>query len=275
MKPTLLETLMKPGAISTRFQPIVVAGEEGKIHAVECLTRGPQGTLFESPAVLFEYVRRKRAEVPVERECIRVALETLKTLPCSVAATLNVHASTLARDSEFVRDLARRSAMTGVGLDRIIIEIVEHSPAWNQPAFLGALQSLREIGVRIALDDIGLGNSNYRMILDARPDYFKIDAYICRNASADHARLTIIKSIVQMAIELGGKVVAEGIENRSDYEVLVSSGVHFIQGYLFHRPLKIDELARVLPEDGSHFPVRDLLAHQMQENSAELARNNV
>jgi EAL domain-containing protein (putative c-di-GMP-specific phosphodiesterase class I) len=245
-----IRQLFEPGALRIRFQPIVSTNPAGRFHAVECLTRGPRGTLFEAPSVLFDYARRKRAEVPVEREVIRLIFESVNELPKDVRISINIHASTLGRDDQFAADLARHAAQKAIDITRFIVEIVEHSPVWNQPAFLRSLIDLRALGVQIALDDVGLGNSNYRMILDSNPDYFKVDAYVCRGIDKDDRRRAVLRSIVQLAQAFGSSVVAEGIEELPEFTVVQDLGVGFVQGYLFHKPLGLRELQRAYNEPG-------------------------
>jgi EAL domain-containing protein (putative c-di-GMP-specific phosphodiesterase class I) len=242
-----IQQFFEPGALQIRFQPIVYTNPAGRFHAVECLTRGPKGTLFEMPNVLFDYVRRKRAEVPIEREVVRLIFESVNELPDDVRVSINVHASTLGRDTDFAETLRRHAAQRSFDVRRLIIEIVEHSPAWNQPAFLRSLTDLRALGVQIALDDVGLGNSNYRMILDARPNYFKVDAYICRGIHVDQGRRAVLKSIVQLARDFGSAVVAEGVEELAEFNVIQELGVDYVQGFLFHRPLTLAGIHQVHP----------------------------
>lgn len=141
------------------------------------------------------------------------------------------------RDESFPDELYDRCSMVGVAPSRLIIEIIEHAPAWNQAAFLHALEILRGVGIRIALDDIGQGDSNYRMIIDARPEYLKIDRYFCHGITSDSARRAVVTSVVQLARDLGSQTVAEGVETQEDFILLRDLGVDFIQGYLFYRPL--------------------------------------
>jgi len=230
----LLDTLLEPGAITVVFQPIFECrGRARTLYALECLIRGPKGTNMEDPEVLLEYVRRKREEARMDRVCIGTALRTAALLPRRPRLCVNVHASTLGRDPEFVDFLTTTAALNRIALAELTVEIVEHAPPWDGPGFLHTLEALRERGVRIALDDVGLGQSNYKMILDARPEYFKIDRYFVQGAHADRHRQAVLESISQLALRFGGRVVAEGVEAEADYLAVTAHGIDLIQGFLF------------------------------------------
>jgi EAL domain-containing protein (putative c-di-GMP-specific phosphodiesterase class I) len=240
----LLDAILDPGGLRVLFQPIVEVGPEGKrgVHALECLTRGPQGTNLENAGVLFDYVRRKREESRVDRACVSTALDTAVAIPNRPLLSLNVHASTLGRDLGFPAFLGERAAAAGIPPGDLIVEIVEHAPPWDGHSFLAALQTLRDMGVRIALDDVGLGQSNYRMVLDCRPDYFKIDRYFAHGSAGDPHRRAVMESVHQLARKFGAQVVAEGIERPEDLETVTSLGIDLVQGYIFSPPVTADKL---------------------------------
>ena len=150
-------------------------------------------------------------------------------LPTNLGIAVNVHASTLGRDAAFVDFLAASASQCGIELSRLTVEVVEHSPVWNATEFLHSLRLLRELGVRIALDDVGTGQSNYRMILDAEPDCFKIDSYLVQTAHADNRRRSMLASIMKLARDLGSAVVAEGVEAPEDLEVVLNLGITLIR----------------------------------------------
>jgi EAL domain-containing protein (putative c-di-GMP-specific phosphodiesterase class I) len=234
----LLDAVLAPGGLRVVLQPIVeVDGGGCHLHGFECLMRGPRGTNLESADVLFDYVRRKREESLVDRACVEAALREGGRLPGRARLTLNVHASTLGRDHEFPAFLAQTAAANGVALSRLTVEIVEHAPPWDGRSFLSALFVLREAGVSIALDDVGLGQSNYRMILDCRPDYFKIDRYFTHGCHADPYRLAVLESVHHLAGRFGGRSVAEGIEEQADLAAVVGLGIDLVQGFVFSPPL--------------------------------------
>lgn len=226
-----LRTFLEPGALSCNFQPVVRAEKPNDVYAMEALIRGPRGTAFEAPHVLFDYVRRKRAEAPIERECIRTVLCAAKELPPLVAIKINVHTSTIARDSDFAASLVRTCGFTGVQPSRLIIGLVEHGSMWNRPGFLTRLERLRNVGVRLAIDDFGGAcSTSYRMILDTRPDFLKLDSLLCQGVARDCRRRAMISSVVAMADGLGTAVIAVGIDNRDDHYVLRDLGVAYLQG---------------------------------------------
>jgi len=240
---SLLDRLLEPGALTPVFQPIFECHQDTRrLHALECLIRGPRGTHMEDPDVLLEYVRRKREESLLDRVCVATALAVARDFPGSPRLCLNVHASTLGRDHEFVKFLAETAAQNGLRLQQFTIEIVEHAPPWDGPSFLSAVDALREQGLLIALDDVGLGQSNYKMILDARPDYFKVDRYFVKGSHADFHRQAVLESVAQLAVRFGGRVVAEGVEDVEDLEAVTGMGIDLIQGFLFSPALSYANL---------------------------------
>jgi len=240
---TLLETLLEPGRLSVVFQPIFeVSSGRLKLYSLECLIRGPLGTNAERPAVLFEYVRRKGAEHVIDRACVAAALAEAALLPQAPSLNVNVHASTLARDVGFAPFLLERAAQASIDPSRLVVEIVEHAPPLDVPSFRRALQELREGGLTIALDDVGLGQSNYKMILDVRPDIYKLDRYLVAGAWGDPYRQVILDSLARMVRRLEARAVAEGVEDQSELVAVEASGIDLVQGFLLARPLPRHEL---------------------------------
>jgi EAL domain-containing protein (putative c-di-GMP-specific phosphodiesterase class I) len=234
---TLWDRILEPDGLTTVFQPIFrIEGERRTLFALEALTRGPKGTNVERSDVLFEYVRRKRRESEIDLLSIAAALRESRHLPGRPTLSLNVHAATLERGPGLAGSLAALCADHGVPLDRILIEIVEHAPPWSGPQLLTSLRELRALGVRIALDDVGLGQSNFRMILDCQPDLLKIDRHFVAGAHADPHRRAVLQSVADLAVRLGGRAVAEGIEDERDLAAVTAIGIDLVQGYLLCVP---------------------------------------
>jgi EAL domain-containing protein (putative c-di-GMP-specific phosphodiesterase class I) len=243
MEHSALDRLLAPGGITPVYQPIYLVGDGApELYGFECLSRGPRGTNFESPDVLFDYVRLKRQEIVIDRACIAAALRNLPHLDNGVQISINVHASTLGRDPSFTEFLANTCRDTRVAPAHVTVEIVEHAPPWDNEAFQRALASLRQLGASIALDDVGLGQSNFKMLLDASPEFLKLDRYFVDGCSNDPKRRAVISSIEELARRFGARVIAEGVETEADLATVRGIGVSLVQGFLFSKPMTAVEL---------------------------------
>ena len=232
-----LQEILAPSALTTVFQPIFdISGESLSLTAFEALTRGPAGTHFEIAAVLFDYIRLKRAEVAADRLCVANAFRSAAALPIVPLLSVNVHATTVESDGDFPAFVAAAARETGIDASRVVVEIVEQPGYRDEHGLRRSLAELRALGVRIAVDDLGLGNGNYRLILDSRPEYLKIDRYFVHGCADDPYRRSLLKSIVQLGVDCRAAVIAEGIERSEDLAVLRALGVGGGQGYLLGRP---------------------------------------
>jgi EAL domain-containing protein (putative c-di-GMP-specific phosphodiesterase class I) len=242
----LIDRLLEPGALSVVFQPVYeTSGVPGRWQYVEALVRGPRQTSAESPEILFEYARRKNREAEVDRACVRAILAEATELPPDTRLGVNVHASTLARDAEFLVFLGDEAARAGIAVERLVVEIVEHAPPWDVAGFRRALDTLRDVGAAIALDDIGLGQSNFLMILECRPHFMKIDRHFVHGARSDYYRQAVLDCVARLARSFSSRVVAEGVENEDDLHAATEAGIDLVQGYMFGRPCAAAELGRL------------------------------
>ena len=230
---TLLDRVFAPGGITARFEPVVdMTHNPVGCAYLEGLVRGPAGTNLETADILFSYIRRKRESARMDRLCISAVLDAARTLAPEVAVGFNVDAATLSADTRFAEWLCGAARAHGLAESRLVAEIVEHTWPSDMRAFHAATAALREKGVRIALDDVGRAHSNYRLMLETRPDFFKIDRYFVAGAHADPMRREVIRSIAGLARSFGARVVAEGIEHPADLECVLGLGVELAQGYL-------------------------------------------
>jgi EAL domain-containing protein (putative c-di-GMP-specific phosphodiesterase class I) len=243
---TLLDVLLAPGRLVVVFQPVFeVCATRLSLYALECLIRGPRGTNAERTNVMFDYVRRKQAEATVDRACVATALADAAHIPGEPRLSLNVHASTLGRDPGFHDFLLKQAHDAGIEPRRLVVEIVEHAPDHlDLPSFRRALTQLRGAGIAIALDDVGLGKSNYKMILDVRPEIYKLDRYLVAGAWSDPYRQIILDNLARMVRRLEARAVAEGVENHHELVAVEAAGIDLVQGFLLAPPLpRVDLVA--------------------------------
>lgn len=246
--PRLWDLILAPEGLHTMFQPVFEVGDGRRtLFAVEALTRGPKGSGAERPDVLFDFVRRKRGEVAVDRLAIAASLREARALAGVPGLSLNVHAATLDREPRLPAWLAEMAAEYEVGTDKLIIEIVEHAPAFASRQLVKSLERLRGLGIRIALDDVGLGQATLAMIIECRPDFLKIDRHFVDGAYLDPARQAVLSSLADLAARLGSRAVAEGVEDDRDLAAVVAAGIDLAQGFLLCRPATAQRLRKLLP----------------------------
>jgi EAL domain-containing protein (putative c-di-GMP-specific phosphodiesterase class I) len=141
-----------------------------------------------------------------------------------------------------------RDALDAVKLrpDRLELEITESVLLQDSAAVLRTLHDLRALGVRIALDDFGTGYSSLSYLQSFPFDKIKIDQVFVRDLAAGKNSMHIIQAIVTLARNLGMTTTAEGIETQGQLSSLHGAGCTEGQGYIFERPLRASDLAKVL-----------------------------
>jgi EAL domain-containing protein (putative c-di-GMP-specific phosphodiesterase class I) len=126
--------------------------------------------------------------------------------------------------------LADTAQENWIAPERLVLELADDVAAFHQRGLLESIAGLRAIGVRIALDDVGSGLSNYKMMLDCRPHYFKIGEYFVRGAGRDSYRRALLRSLVELGVRLGAQVVATGVDSSADLDAVHGVGVTLVQG---------------------------------------------
>lgn len=211
--------------ITPAFQPIADL-KTGEIVGFEALARFEGGG---SPAEWFSDAARVGLGVDLEVAAIRAALPHLQHVAGSNYLSVNV-------SPELAVSPRLLEVLDGAPLDRVVIEITEHTHVDDSDALLGALADLRARGVRLAIDDVGAGYSSMSLILHLHPDVIKLDVDLTRGIDQDGDRRALIASLVTFARAIGSRVVAEGIETEEEARTLTDLGVHSGQGYLLGKP---------------------------------------
>jgi hypothetical protein len=115
------------------------------------------------------------------------------------------------------------------------------------------LQALKELGVHIAVDDFGTGFSSLRYLRDFPIDVVKIDKSFIDDITRDARQVALVEGNVRIADTLGPQVIAEGIEDPSQRDMPAAMGCRFGQGFLFARPMTVEQSERVLRQGGGRF----------------------
>lgn len=209
------------------LQPIVDA-TSGRLLGVEALARFQDGRSFDDWCM-----EGARAGQPLvaDRAAFLAAVELIPRLPDDVYCSINASPELLMHPMlNPVRDIEPHLR------HRVVIEVTEHARVTDYLQLLAAVQTWRDQGIRLSVDDTGAGYASLSHVLHLRPDIIKVDRALIANVATDGARRVLVTALVLLALELGATVTAEGIETTEDLEAAVALGVDALQGYALARP---------------------------------------
>jgi len=138
----------------------------------------------------------------------------------------------------------------GVDPTRLQLEVTESFLVSHPDRAIRLIEQLRQAGILIALDDFGTGYSSIGYLKQFKFDRVKLDRSLVADIDADPVQVALVESTMIYAFAMGLAVTAEGIERREEAALLSRLGCHEFQGYLFARPLKLEQLQRLIGEAG-------------------------
>ena len=213
--------------LETVFQPIVDL-DDGRIRGVEALSRFMTRPR-RSPETWFVEAARHGLLIELELAAAGRALRYVHRIPEGIYVSVNASAETMCAP-----ELAE--LLQGVPAHRVVLELTELSPIADRQDMARSLGTLRTLGVRLALDDVGKGFSGLGNVLEFSPDFLKFDRTLVSGVDTDVAKRALIGRLTAFGDEIGVEVVAEGIESGSEVETLRALGVRNGQGFLLGRP---------------------------------------
>ena len=167
--------------------------------------------------------------VELEVAAARKAIEHAPSLPDGMFLSINVSPGTVCTPQ-------LRRALVASPRERIVLELTEHAPVDDYDTLRAEMASLREGGIRFAVDDVGAGFSSLRHVVSLRPEFIKLDIALTLGVERDTVRTALVSTMVSFAERAGTKVIAEAIETRAQLEILQDLGVGLGQGFLLGRP---------------------------------------
>jgi len=217
------------------FQPIVDM-ETGNIKSWEALTRGPEGSHFRSPAVLFDFAEEVDQIFSLERTCRESAIHRLGTLGQDQKLFLNIHPRTMVSPDFSPGQTVQLLEKVGLKASDVVLEITERHSVRDFELFHRTLDHYRNQGFQVAVDDVGTGYSGLWSIAQIRPDFLKVDMSLVRDIDSDPVKRALMETLVTFSDNIGCRLIAEGIENENELSTLMRMGVHYGQGYFLARP---------------------------------------
>lgn len=225
-------------AVTPYYQPIVRTADLS-VLAYEALSRGPLDTPLHGARTLFATARTLGEEAALERVCWTAALLNATRhrlwMRGGVQLFLNLSPERIVEPGflAFVRRLVAEAALDPA---RMVIELTEDSLLRPHGHFREALAPYREMGFKVAVDDVGTGCSDLHTLAEVRPEYVKLARELVTDLHLHAGRRMVVQSMVALAAALGATLVAEGVELYAELAVLRELGVDCVQGYLLGRP---------------------------------------
>ncbi len=222
--------------LTTHFQPIFSV-RQAACHGYEALMRATDARLGAGiPTHLVFAASRGAERVRLDWVCRAMHLRNFAKVDAGDRMLfLNIFPEAAVSDARRVSEFGALIRYYGLAPSRVCLEVLE-TDCSDEGLLREAMAAYRAMGVTIAMDDFGIGRSNFDRIVSIRPDMVKIDRSVLVDAVGDAKAREALPVIVKLLHDAGAKVTAEGVESATEAMIAVDSGADYLQGYYFARP---------------------------------------
>ncbi len=230
---------LRNGEFIPFYQPVIDL-DTGRILGCEVLVRWrkPDGRLIPPGAFIGE-AERTGFIFPMTLAVMRQAAAELGPTYASrpdLKCGFNLCAAHF-RDERIVSDVMAIFSHSDVALSQVLLEVTERDPLPDMDGARKIIARFQEMGVKVALDDVGTGHGGMSYLLKLRVDVMKIDKLFIDALGSERQSTAIVDSLIDLAAHLNMEVIAEGVETFEQVEALRRRGVRSAQGYVFAPPL--------------------------------------
>ena len=245
---TALKRAIDVRAITLHYQPKVELAR-GRVVGVEALARWIDPVLGQvGPSTFVPLAERTGLAEPLTSLALQIAAADCRRWQeqgCGVPVAVNVSARVLV-DPDLPGLIEDQRRAFGLGDDAIEIEITESTLMGDHVQAREALSRLRAIGIRTSIDDFGTGYSSLAYLRELPVHALKIDRSFITDLIHEPDSEAIVRSIIELARNLGLETVAEGVEDERVCERLTNLGCDYVQGFAIARPMPADAMLRWL-----------------------------
>ena len=214
------------------FQPIWSVASDS-VSGYEALARFNTEP-YRTPDLWFGDATEVGQRKELESMAMRLALDQLQAIPRS--QFLSVNAS-----PELILSGEAEKLVREFDASRIVLEVTEHARIDNYAELRSAVRRLKQLGIRLAIDDAGAGYATFQHVLELDADVIKLDLTLIRGIHQDTKKQALAAGLVSYARCAGAKVVAEGVETKEEFDMLRQLGVDKLQGYLIGKPAPLPD----------------------------------
>jgi len=249
------------GELTMRYQP-QISLTTGVVTGMEALLRWTHPRLgCISPAQFIPLAEETGLIVPIGEWAFMTACCEGKALQDELGMDLTVSINLSPRQFQqrnLVHVVENSLMKSGLPPERLQIEITENMLMSNSEDVLGKLQRMRQLGVRISIDDFGTGFCSFSYLLQYQVDRLKIDQSFVKKAGTDANAAAVVRTIIAMSHGLNIKVVAEGVETEEQLRFLLRRKCDEAQGYFIARPMAPEEFCESVRTCGNKIPLRSI-----------------
>jgi diguanylate cyclase (GGDEF)-like protein/PAS domain S-box-containing protein len=258
---TDLRQAWRDNHLKVEYQPQV--GMDGHMSGVEALLRWehPERGVV-GPEEFIPTAEETSLIIPIghwvlEAACAQLAVWARRPDRAHLSISVNVSVRQF-RHPEFIDEVLSCIRRAGIPPSRLKLELTESLLAENIDATMAKMRNLKDLGVRLSVDDFGIGYSSLSYLKHLPIDELKIDRSFIKDILVDGNDAAIAGTIIGLCRNLGLQVIAEGVETEEQRAFLARQGCHRYQGYLFCRPLPIGELEAFIDSaaGGAGMPLR-------------------
>jgi EAL domain-containing protein (putative c-di-GMP-specific phosphodiesterase class I) len=244
-----------------RYQP-QISLTTGVVTGMEALLRWSHPKLgCISPTQFIALAEETGLIVPIGEWAFMTACCEGKALQDELGMDLTVSVNLSPRQFQqknLVHVVENSLIKSGLPAGRLQIEITENMLMSNSEDILDKLQRMRQLGVRISIDDFGTGFCSFSYLLQYQVDRLKIDQSFVKKAGTDANAAAVVRTIIAMSHGLNIKVVAEGVETEEQLRFLLRRKCDEAQGYFIARPMAPEEFCDAVRTCGNKIPLRSI-----------------
>ena len=224
------------------YQPIV-AWPARRVFGYEALVRCRDPELG-TPGKLFDAAERLGRVQDLGRSIRAAIAESAVEAPAESLLFVNLHALDLTNE-----ELYQAQSSLAPLAERVVLEITERASLHRIYDLEARMRSLRDLGFRIAIDDLGAGYCGLSSFSQLDPQVVKLDMSLIRGIDSSPAKTSLVRSLISVCTrELGVQVVCEGVETEGERDTLQQIGAELLQGYLFAKPDQRFRRDSIFPE---------------------------
>jgi len=243
-----LRTALQKNQFRMYYQ--IQVNQQGHPVGAEVLLRWEHPDLgLISPIKFIPLAEETGLIVPIGLWVIETACEQLSqwqsdALMCDLPLAVNVSAKQF-RQADFVTRVQSTLQKTGAKPEHLKLELTESTVLVNMEDTIARMHELKSYGVSFSMDDFGTGYSSLQYLKRLPLNQIKIDQSFVRDLTTDTNDAAIVQAIIAMSKALGLNVIAEGVETEAQLEFLGRHGCQEFQGYLFSKPIQLQEFEQL------------------------------